>query len=560
MINGRISSRSYPRYRLIRPFFRRVLADVDRFCMQSEESARRLIDLGADPARVTVTGSLKFDSLELPAPAAHGKPRERVLRFFRIVAEPHGDRRRQHDARRRGGRAARVRARSRRRCRARWRFSRRASRSGSARSSGSRATPGFVTMRAIRAADRRRAARRRRRARHDRRAGAALSAGDRGVRRRQPRRSRRPQHPRAGGVRQADRLRPAHAELHGDRRRVPRPTTRRCRCSPSASSTRRCSTLVTDPVRRARLGAAARALVEANRGAKDEDARGHRRAAAAAGDGRRASSVPSDWCIDRDAERGSTARRRRGAAGGTRATRRGGGGSTRPVVSVGNLRVGGSGKTPIVAYIARLLRRAAASGRRSSRAATRRRVARDGVTVVSDGTAVLADRRRGRRRAADAGARAARRRRRSSAPTAICPAVSPKRSSAPPSTSWTMGFSTSSWRATSICCCVGEDDLADRPLPAGRLREADRGGRRRRRGARHRRLRRGGRARSAARSASRPCSASRARIGAPRMIAGTRESVVVPPSSRVFVVTGIARPERFFADIAAAGWEIVGDA
>jgi hypothetical protein len=29
-------------------------------------------------------------------------------------------------------------------------------------------------------------------------------------------------------------------------------------------------TLVTDPVRRARLGAAARALVEANRGAKDK--------------------------------------------------------------------------------------------------------------------------------------------------------------------------------------------------------------------------------------------------------------------------------------------------
>jgi len=86
VINGRISSRSYPRYRLIRPFFRRVLADVDRFCMQSEESARRLIDLGADPSRVSVTGSLKFDSLGLPT-ASHGKPRERVLRFFRI--SPH---------------------------------------------------------------------------------------------------------------------------------------------------------------------------------------------------------------------------------------------------------------------------------------------------------------------------------------------------------------------------------------------------------------------------------------------------------------------------------------
>ena len=86
VINGRISSRSYPRYRLIRPFFRRVLADVDRFCMQSEESARRLIDLGADPSRVSVTGSLKFDSLGLPT-ASHAKPRERVLRFFRI--SPH---------------------------------------------------------------------------------------------------------------------------------------------------------------------------------------------------------------------------------------------------------------------------------------------------------------------------------------------------------------------------------------------------------------------------------------------------------------------------------------
>src|SRR6266436_1453971 len=76
VINGRISSRSYPRYRMIRPFFRRVLDDVDRFCMQSEESARRLVDLGGNPARVTVTGSLKFDSLELPTPASHGRPRE----------------------------------------------------------------------------------------------------------------------------------------------------------------------------------------------------------------------------------------------------------------------------------------------------------------------------------------------------------------------------------------------------------------------------------------------------------------------------------------------------
>jgi 3-deoxy-D-manno-octulosonic-acid transferase len=85
MINGRISARSYPRYRLVRPLFRRVLADIDRFCMQSDESARRVIDLGADPARVSVTGSLKFDSLPLPAAGAHGRSREPVLRYFRVA-------------------------------------------------------------------------------------------------------------------------------------------------------------------------------------------------------------------------------------------------------------------------------------------------------------------------------------------------------------------------------------------------------------------------------------------------------------------------------------------
>jgi 3-deoxy-D-manno-octulosonic-acid transferase len=83
LVNGRISSRSYPRYRLARRFFRGVLADVDRFCMQGDESARRIIDIGADPARVTVTGSLKFDSLDAPGTVA-GRGASRVLRYFRL--------------------------------------------------------------------------------------------------------------------------------------------------------------------------------------------------------------------------------------------------------------------------------------------------------------------------------------------------------------------------------------------------------------------------------------------------------------------------------------------
>ncbi len=84
MANGRISNRSYPRYRRVRRLFARVLADVDRFCMQSRESADRVIDLGADPSRVTVTGNLKFDSLRAVAAQAPDRGMPRALRFFRF--------------------------------------------------------------------------------------------------------------------------------------------------------------------------------------------------------------------------------------------------------------------------------------------------------------------------------------------------------------------------------------------------------------------------------------------------------------------------------------------
>jgi 3-deoxy-D-manno-octulosonic-acid transferase len=88
IVNGRLSQRSYPRYRVARAFMRVVLDNVDSFCVQSEESARRFIDLGANPGRVTVTGSLKFDSLDL-APAVQSRTRDRVLRYFRLPASRH---------------------------------------------------------------------------------------------------------------------------------------------------------------------------------------------------------------------------------------------------------------------------------------------------------------------------------------------------------------------------------------------------------------------------------------------------------------------------------------
>lgn len=61
VVNARISDRSFPRYHRFRWFFARVLAGVDLFLAQTEEDARRLMAIGADPDRVRVSGNLKFD-------------------------------------------------------------------------------------------------------------------------------------------------------------------------------------------------------------------------------------------------------------------------------------------------------------------------------------------------------------------------------------------------------------------------------------------------------------------------------------------------------------------
>ena len=61
LVNGRISQRSFPRYRRVRRFFGRVLQGIRLFCMQTPEDARRILDLGAPPERVHVVGNLKFD-------------------------------------------------------------------------------------------------------------------------------------------------------------------------------------------------------------------------------------------------------------------------------------------------------------------------------------------------------------------------------------------------------------------------------------------------------------------------------------------------------------------
>jgi 3-deoxy-D-manno-octulosonic-acid transferase len=63
LINGRISSRSIKRYRKLRPFFRKVLENVDVFSMISEEDGRRIGQMGADAQKIEIHGNAKYDVL-----------------------------------------------------------------------------------------------------------------------------------------------------------------------------------------------------------------------------------------------------------------------------------------------------------------------------------------------------------------------------------------------------------------------------------------------------------------------------------------------------------------
>jgi len=61
LVNARLSDKSFGGYRLIRPFMRRVLENVDWIGAQTAADAERFRTLGAPPERVRVTGNLKFD-------------------------------------------------------------------------------------------------------------------------------------------------------------------------------------------------------------------------------------------------------------------------------------------------------------------------------------------------------------------------------------------------------------------------------------------------------------------------------------------------------------------
>lgn len=61
LVNGRLSDRSFPRYRKGRFLLRPILESFSFFCMQSQVDAERIQALGACSNRIENTGNLKFD-------------------------------------------------------------------------------------------------------------------------------------------------------------------------------------------------------------------------------------------------------------------------------------------------------------------------------------------------------------------------------------------------------------------------------------------------------------------------------------------------------------------
>ncbi len=64
VVNGRISDKSFPRYKLIKPAAKWMFRKVDLVLAQTDEYANRFIELGCKPEKVIVTNSLKYDTAQ----------------------------------------------------------------------------------------------------------------------------------------------------------------------------------------------------------------------------------------------------------------------------------------------------------------------------------------------------------------------------------------------------------------------------------------------------------------------------------------------------------------
>jgi len=84
IVNGRISLKSCRRYKFFGWFFKKVFNKVSAFGMQSFVDYQRVIDIGADPQKVFITGNMKFDQ---KMPDVNDSYKEELLNELNLGSE-----------------------------------------------------------------------------------------------------------------------------------------------------------------------------------------------------------------------------------------------------------------------------------------------------------------------------------------------------------------------------------------------------------------------------------------------------------------------------------------
>ncbi len=79
LVNGRVSDRSFPRYRKTRFFWTAVLDHLDRLSMIRVADGERIIVMGANPVHVFVNGNCKYDQAVSSVLPAYREEMERIL-------------------------------------------------------------------------------------------------------------------------------------------------------------------------------------------------------------------------------------------------------------------------------------------------------------------------------------------------------------------------------------------------------------------------------------------------------------------------------------------------
>jgi tetraacyldisaccharide 4'-kinase len=216
------------------------------------------------------------------------------------------------------------------------------------------------------------------------------------------------------------------------------------------------------------------------------------------------------------------------------------------VISIGNLTLGGSGKTPLAAAIARMLLEMGERPAILSRGYARRSRA-DGVVVVSDGRQLLAD----VDRSGDEPFMLARMI--PQAAVLVCSSRYVAGRLAESRLGCTVHILDDGFQhfelMRDIDLLVAPDALDDvRTLPAGRFREP---------------LDAASTAdallvETAAEGRESVAASAAARLNVPLAFEFTRRLAGAAPDQPAFAFAGIARPERFFADLERSGWRITG--